>query len=236
MNSETETASGPTSVDHSTFEQAYAILKEHGLLDETPTSILDHLRKGLDGHVPGTVRSTEEFTTPVSNYVLADNAMALSAMQQKASSLGFEARLYPGRVTGEARDAAARMARFYWRTYEKGGTVAVISGGETTVTVKGTGRGGRNQEYMAAMIPEIEHLNNVVVASMGTDGVDFIEGVAGAIVTGDSLNGCKAEGLGIESFLGDNNTYEFHRQLGSLIETNPTHTNVADISVYLQKG
>lgn len=235
LNSEEETASGPTSIDHSTFDEAYRILEEHGLLEKTPTSIVDHLRKGLHGEVPGTVRSPEEFATPVHNYVLADNATALSAMQEKARLLGFEVLVYPDRVTGEARDAAARMAEIYRRIHEKGGTVAVVSGGETTVTVRGTGRGGRNQEYMAAMIPEIKNLKHVVVASMGTDGVDFIEGVAGAIITGSSHEECESRGLDLQEFLRNNDTHELHRKLGSLIETKSTHTNVADVSVYLQR-
>ena len=99
---EAETASGPTSVDHSTFDEAYAILEQHKLVEKTPTRIVDHLRKGLAGRVPGTVRSGEEFATPVCNYVLADNATALSAMQEKAASLGFEVRRHPEPVMGEA--------------------------------------------------------------------------------------------------------------------------------------
>lgn len=236
LNSEGETASGPTSIDDSTFEQAYEILVKHRLLRETPKTVVEHIRKGLRGEAAPTVQSTREWATPVRNYVLADNAMALSAMWQKADSLGFQARLYPHRVTGEARDAATQMGRFYRSIREKGGHVAVVSGGETTVTVRGGGRGGRNQEYMAAMIPEIKDCANTVVASMGTDGVDFLEGVAGAIITGSSFREGQAKGLEIEEFLRDNNAYELHRRLGSLIETKPTHTNVADISVYLQKA
>jgi len=236
LKSEGETASGPTSVDDSSFEQAYDILVKHQLLRETPQTVVEHIRKGLRGEVSPTVQSMREFVTPVRNYVLADNAMALSAMQQKADSLGFRAQRYPNRVTGEARAAAAQMGRFYRGIREKGGTAAVVSGGETTVTVRGNGRGGRNQEYMAAMIPEIKDCANTVVASMGTDGVDFLEGVAGAIITGSALKECQAKGLELEEFLRNNNTYELHRRLGSLIETKPTHTNVADISVYLQEA
>ena len=89
---------------------------------------------------------------------------------------------------------------------------------------------------MAAMIPEIEDLDNVVVESMGTDGVDFIAGAAGAVINGSSMEACAAKGLEPEAFLRDNDTYALHAKLGSLIETKPTHTNVADISVYLQMG
>jgi glycerate 2-kinase len=154
-------------------------------------------------------------------------------MREKATAAGYEVRMYPDRLAGEARDAASLMAQFCRSTHKKSGAVAVLSGGETTVTVRGPGRGGRNQEYVAAMIREIGDCANTVVASIGTDGVDFLEGVGGAIITDSTLEKCRAAGLDPEQYLRDNNTYALHRKLGSLIKTKPTHTNVADISVYL---
>jgi len=235
-NPEEETASGPTAVDRSTFDEAYEILKKHRLLTEAPTRIVDYIRKGLRGEVPSDAQNPAELTTRVRNYVLADNATALQAMLQKATASGFKAELYPDRVVGEASEAASRMSRYYRMLHKSGGKGAVISGGETTVTVKGRGRGGRNQEYVAAMIPEIRDCKNAVVASLATDGVDFLEGVGGAIITDSALAQCHAKGLQPEEYLRDNNTYVLHRRLGSLIETQPTHTNVADISIFLTES
>jgi len=235
LNPEQETASGPTSVDPSTFEEAYAILRQYGLVGRSPARIVDYIRKGLRCEVAGTVHSPAEFAAPVHNYVLADNAAALAAMRRKATAESFETQLYPEPVSGEAREAASSMGRFYRLAYARGGNAAVIAGGETTVTVKGSGRGGRNQEYVAATIREIKDCRNAVVASIGTDGVDFLPGIGGAIITDSAFDECRTQGLRLEEYLQQNNTYALHERLRSLIEMKPTHTNVADICVFLTR-
>ncbi|MCK5282767.1 MAG: DUF4147 domain-containing protein [Nanoarchaeota archaeon] len=234
LNPKDATASGPTWPDEATFNTAYNILKKYSLLDKAPKSIVEYIKKGIAGEAEETIKKDDKILRDVHNYILADNKLALKAMKEKADSLEFKTEVYNENVVGEARIAAKKIASLIKERYNSQNcTYALLYAGETTVTVRGKGKGGRNQEYIAALIEEIKDLKNIVVASIGSDGVDFIDGIGGAIADNDTYKKAKEKGLNIQEFLDDNNSFELQKRLDNLILTQPTNTNIADLHIIL---
>ena len=227
------TASGPTEPDKTTFQQCYEVLEKYNL-KKIPKSIVLHIKKGIRGKVPETVKPNEKFMKNVYNYVLADKNIALRAMGKKTVELGFKTEVLRSIIRGDVRTAAQKTAALLKKKYKnEDGAFALVYSSENTVIVKGKGKGGRNQEYVACLINEIKDFGNCVIASSDSDGVDYLEGVGGAIADSYSYNELKRLELDINKFLISNNTFELHKRLGNLIFMNPTDTNVGDLNVCL---
>ncbi len=227
-------ASGPTVPDPTTFAQAMVVLEERRIVSEVPAPILERLSKGMEGLIPETPKADAEYFRAVHNLVVASNEQAAEAALDRAREFGLNGLLLSTFVEGEAREVARVMAAVAREIDRSGQPVArpavVVAGGETTVTVRGQGKGGRNQELALAAAPGISGLDNVAMVALGTDGTDGPTDAAGAIVTGKTASRAARAGLSIPAALADNDAYHFFHELGDLLITGPTNTNVNDLT------
>jgi glycerate 2-kinase len=229
-------ASGPTVPDNSTFAQALAILGRRGGHAAYPATVVDRLRRGAAGDVAETPETGDTRLERASARVIGPQRGAIEGAQHAAESRGYHVLVVREPVTGEARDAAAaHLATVAEATKSLPRPLCVISSGETTVTVRGTGKGGRNQEFAFAMASSLSTLgSHVAAASIGTDGIDGPTDAAGAIVDPSTFE--RGRKAGIETpnhYLENNDTYTFFDTIGDLIRTGPTSTNVGDLQVIL---
>lgn len=230
-------ASGPTSPDPTTFSDALAVLGRYGLLGEVPRKVLSHLKKGVEGKIPETPKLGEECFRNVKNVIVASNSGAIEAARRVGKVHGLNVSVLTTSMQGEAREAGAWLASIARGVIEAGRPVPkpalLLSGGETTVTVRGKGIGGRNQELVLGAAMSISGLENVTIASFSTDGVDGPTDAAGAVVDGFTLK--KAESLKLDptSYLERNDSHRFFKKLGGIIVTRPTGTNVMDIATLI---
>jgi len=227
-------ASGPTAPDETTYIDALNVLKRYGLTDKAPEGVLKVIEDGLEGRVPDTPSHDSEVFSRVENTVIGSNRIALEAAMQEASVLGYSAEVITDSLTGEAREAAKWLHR---EVMKRGGRekACFVSGGETTVVVKGSGLGGRNLEFALAFAMEIDGIDGVSLLSAGTDGTDGPTDAAGAVVDGETIPRARAMGLSPEKFLAENDSYNFFKQVGGLLITGPTGTNVMDIQIVIRR-
>ncbi|MEK6826902.1 MAG: DUF4147 domain-containing protein [Nanoarchaeota archaeon] len=229
-------ASRPTTYEDSTFQEAYDLVRKYHILEKIPKNIRIFLEKGLRNEIPENPKKGESFFENVYNYILADNKTALESMRKKADSLGFNSFILAETLKGETKISARNMGKLFSEKYSLTKTpLAILYSAETIVKVKGNGKGGRAQEFTASLIPEISGKKNSVFAAIGSDGIDFIPGIGGAIIDDTTLSQCAEKGLELPKFLKENDTYNLHKYLGNLILMNSTNTNVGDLHVYLQK-
>jgi hydroxypyruvate reductase len=229
-------ASGPTVADDSTFAAALGVLERRGGRAIYPEAVVDRLVRGVAGDVPETPSSGDPRLVRAHAQVIGSQRGAIDGARQAAESLGYHVHIAGEPVTGEAREAARHhIARTAAAVASMPRPVCVIASGETTVTVTGRGKGGRNQEFALAMAQSLGALGpRVAAASIGTDGIDGPTDAAGAIVDPTTFERAAAAGLAApEDYLTDNNTYEFFDRIGDLIRTGPTSTNVGDLQVIL---
>lgn len=219
-------ASGPTSADKSTFKDAMIILENYKLVDKIPKNVLYYLDNGVEGKVEETVKENDPVLEKVHNFILANNLTALEAMEEEAKKLKLEAVIEDPGLRGEARNIGKYVVEKILDI--KPGCV-MLFGGETTVTVKGKGLGGRNQELVLSIIEKIKD-KKITIASIGTDGIDFYK-AAGAIADGNSYKKSQKLKLDIQKHLEDNDSYNFFKKMKDLIMTGYTGTNVCDIIV-----
>lgn len=230
-------ASGPTSPDPSTFKDAYDVILKYGLMDKLPKSVVERVERGLRGEVPETPKPGDEVFNSVKNIVVSNNMKSLTAMERKAGELGYNTLVLTSFSEGEAREvgrflcAVMKQIAAYDSPVRK--PACLIVGGETTVTVKGRGKGGRNQELTLSIVLNCRGVKNFVFASIGSDGVDGYTDAAGAIADCSTLENAYNSGLNPEKFLEENDSYNFFRRTGDLIFTGPTGTNVNDFTVAL---
>ena len=229
-------ASGPTVADPSSFADALAVLARRGGEGAFPPPVVRRLRAGAAGELPETPVAGDARLARATAAVIGPQRGAVDGARQAAAARGYSVHVVDEPVTGEARDAAvAHVARAAQAVAGLSRPACVIAAGETTVTVTGKGKGGRNQEFTFAAARALHPLGQAaVVASVGTDGIDGPTDAAGAI--GDSTTFARAQAAGIqdpESYLRDNNTYAFFDRIGDLIKTGPTRTNVGDIQIVL---
>ncbi len=226
-------ASGPTAADPTTYADALNVLRYYNLLDAVP-AITHHLERGARGELPETVKPGDETLSHVTNMLIGSNRLALEAARRHAIESGWRVVGFEFGVEGEARLVGLQLALQTQDIKQRADRPACyLLGGETTVTVHGTGQGGRNQELALAAAIALDGVTDVAVAAFATDGVDGQSDAAGAFVTGQTCARARAMGLNAEEFLNNNDSYHFFKQVGGLIELGPTGTNVNDLAIAL---
>lgn len=226
-------ASGPTVPDPSTFAEAIAVLKEHGLWERTPLPVRTHLEAGQKGEWPETPKPGSALFDRVQTKLIGRNRDALETARQAAEERGYGTRIVAEGVEGEAREVGREQVKEALEA--TGGTPrCLLWGGETTVTVRGSGKGGRNQELALAAALVLEGADaSAVLLSGGTDGIDGPTDAAGAWTTPATASRAREKGLDPEQHLEDNDAYPFFDALGALLRPGPTHTNVMDVQIAL---
>ncbi|MBF0317941.1 MAG: glycerate kinase [Nitrospirae bacterium] len=224
-------ASGPTTVDTTTFADALDVITRYDLTHQLPSSVVNHLLEGQAGLHQETPKDGDAILKGVENIIIANSPRALNAARSRAALMGINARILTDSLTGEARTAAKWLASQLRQPRHSTRDMCLISGGETTVTVKGSGIGGRNMELALAFAIEIEGLDGVTLLSAGTDGTDCVDDAAGAIVNGYTTIRARKMGLDPIKYLNNNDSYNFFKHLGDLFVTGPTQTNVMDIQL-----
>jgi hydroxypyruvate reductase len=228
-------ASGPTVPDTTTFADAWEILVRYDLVGELPTSIAQWLQEGMAGRIPDTPKPGDPIFDRTQNVIVASNARAVHAAVEQARRDGLNPLLLSSFVEGEAREVAKVFAAIGRELVRSDNPVprpaAIVAGGETTVTVKGQGRGGRNQEFALAAAIQLEGIDDITIMAVATDGTDGPTTAAGAIVDGTTVERARAIGLDPRQALADNDSYSFFQKLGDLLVTGPTNTNVDDLYV-----
>lgn len=229
--------SGPTTADPTTFAQAVTILEKFRLWHKLPPSVASYLAGGARGEIEETIKPSDPRLKNAHFEIVADNQTALSAAKQRAEELGYHVETLSSELSGEAREVGKQLAdraRGFRRDSErKGRRYALLAGGETTVTVRGKGKGGRNQELALSAAIVLDGVAGVVLTSVGTDGTDGPTEAAGAIVDGETIQRARAAGIDVGQYLEDNNSYPLLEATGDLVITGPTGTNVMDIQVVL---
>jgi hydroxypyruvate reductase len=226
-------ASGPTVPDPTTFADATTILERYGLAGRVPQAVRRHLQAGLHGQLPDTPKAGAALFARVHNVIVGSNRLAAEGAVKEAQARGLNALLLSTFVEGEAREVAlvvAALAKelvYFDRPVPR--PACLVWGGETTVTVRGQGKGGRNQELALAAALAMQDLPNVLLVALGTDGTDGPTDAAGAVATGETIARATALGLDPFAYLADNDAYTFFDALGDLIRTGPTGTNVNDL-------
>lgn len=230
-------ASGPTVPDPTTYADALGILDKYRIRNEIPASIRTHLEAGAAGRIPETPKPDDPVFGRVKSVMVASNIQALEAAKAEAHRLGFQAIILSSFIEGETREIARMHAALALEVRSSGHPakppVCLITGGETTVTLRGKGKGGRNQEFALAAALDIAGLRDAVVLSAGTDGTDGPTDAAGALADGDTVSRALGLGLKPRAALDGNDAYPFFERLGDLVITGPTRTNVMDVRLVL---
>lgn len=216
-------ASGPTAPDPSTREDALTILEKYDLLDKVPVVILGVLETASE-----TPKPNAPLFERVQNVLVGSNSLAAQAGLEMARSLGFHTHFLGDTWQGEAREVARELCGHLNLNYER--PFCLIAGGETTVTLSGYGKGGRNQELALAAAIEMNGLYNSMLITLATDGEDGPTDAAGAVVTGETCPSGERLGVSAQAFLSRNDAYSFFESLGDLLKTGPSGTNVNDLT------
>jgi glycerate 2-kinase len=231
----THIASGPCAPDASTYQDALDVVARHGV--QAPKAIAAHLARGAAGDIAETPKPGDKLFKRTENKVIATAHASLQAAADFFQSQGVQPVILGDSVTGEAREVAkvygalAREIQQYGAPYRP--PVALISGGECTVTVKGRGRGGRCAEFLLSLAIDLNGAADMHALACDTDGIDGSENNAGAVLTPDALTRAAAKGIHAAKLLDNNDGYGFFAALDDLVVTGPTRTNVNDFRVIL---
>lgn len=231
-------ASGPTVPDETTFGEAIKLLKTKNIWRQTPENVRHYLEKGVNGKIAETPKPNDAIFTKSRHTLIGSNRISVHAIMNSARELGFEPCLYSDTLYGEAREAGEKLVLFAKSKFSKTGSKpsAILAGGETTVMLKGNGKGGRNQEMaLAFAIYAQEHAlpGDWVFLSGGTDGRDGPTDAAGGIVDSGTLQRIRETGLNPAALLANNDSYTALQISRDLLMTGATGTNVADLQVLL---
>ena len=230
-------ASGPTVPDRSTFGDCVNILEKYRIKDRIPSAVVKHLEKGFRGEAEETPKAGDPAFKRTQNLIIGSNILAVKAARSNADQLGYNSLILSTFIEGETREVArvhAAVAKeILKRDLPLRRPACIISGGETTVTIKGKGMGGRNQEFVLAAAIEVNGLEDVVILSGGTDGTDGLTDAAGAIADGLTVKRAESMGLDPGHYLRENDSYHFFQALGDLLITGPTFTNVMDLRLVM---
>ena len=231
----THIASGPCAPDTSTYQHALDVISRHGV--KAPHAITAHLTRGAKGEIPETPKPGDKIFKRVDNRVIATAHASLEAAANFFTAQGVQPAILGDSVTGEAREVAkvygalAREVQAHsnpWRA-----PVALISGGECTVTVKGKGHGGRCAEFLLSLAVDLDGATNIHALACDTDGIDGSENNAGALLTPDALQRARSKSIDAAKLLDNNDGYGFFDALDDLVVIGPTRTNVNDFRVVL---
>ncbi|MDR3577245.1 MAG: glycerate kinase [Anaerolineaceae bacterium] len=227
-------ASGPTTADPSTFLDAMNVIQKYHLEEKTPLAIRRWLEAGLQGNIPETVKPGDPVLAAADIKVISSNFQAAQAAVLTARQEGFDSQLLTTFLNGEARQAGNFMAGILRQMASSDQPVrrpgCLVLGGETTVTLRGSGLGGRNLETALGAVYGAAGLEKAFLITLATDGEDGPTDAAGAVITGETLKRGIAQGLAPGDFLDRNDSYSYFEQLGDLIQTGPTGTNVNDLA------
>lgn len=230
-------ASGPTHPDATTFGDCLAIVDRYALRHQLPAPVRQHLEAGARGERPETPKPGDPCFARAESLVIGNSRLALDAAARKASALGYEVLVLTSRLQGEARHAATALVSIAQEIAQANRPIArpacLIAGGETTVTLRGEGKGGRNQELALAAALQLDGWSAITLLSGGTDGTDGPTDAAGALADGHTLSRARAQGLDARAFLGRHDSYPFFAALDDLVITGPTGTNVMDLQIIL---
>jgi glycerate 2-kinase len=230
-------ASGPFVPDSATFKDVWEIFNKYNLKD-IPPPIHEHMKAGLNGQISETPKENDKIFNRVFNFIVGSNILALESASATAKTLGYETLILSSMVEGETREVArvhTAMAKEIVKTCRPiPAPACIITGGETTVTIRGDGLGGRNQEFcLAACMDLVELPPRVVILSGGTDGNDGPTDAAGALVDPFTVTRGKDAGMEAAEFLNRNDAYHFFEKTEDLLMTGPTNTNVMDVRLVL---
>ena len=225
--------SGPTVPDPTTFTDAIAVMERHNLMAKAPDSVTTHLREGLAGRRPESPKALSRGLGASIYRVIASNRLSIAAVREAAQAHGCEVTVLTETMSGHTHMAAEQFARALLaaasRRKADSPPMLVIAGGETTLAVQGTGRGGRNQEFAMVSARALRGTHNVVLLSAGTDGTDGPTDAAGAVVDGETYARLAALGYDPERHLRENDVYPALDAVGALFRSGPTGTNVMDL-------
>ena len=230
-------ASGPMVPDETTFSDAAYVFEKYNLWDKIPIVVSERIKSGLSNEIVDTPKKGDDVFENVYNYIVVSNIHALKAAKYSAEALGLNALILSSSIQGETRNVARVHAAIAREIRTTGNPLSppacIVTGGETTVTIRGKGKGGRNQEFALAAAINITGIKDVVILSVDSDGTDGLTDAAGGIVDGDSLKRASELGLDPLVYLDNNDSYNFLKGIDSLIITGPTNTNVMDIRLIL---
>ncbi|MEM2841110.1 MAG: glycerate kinase [Candidatus Bathyarchaeia archaeon] len=228
-------ASGPTAPDPTTYRDAIEILRKYDLWDRAPDTIRNVLDKGSAGLLPETPKPDDPIFENVRNIVVGNNLMACKAAKAVLKNLGFKTLILTTRMQGESREVGIFLGSIAKEISSSGNPqpppAAIVIGGETTVTVRGRGLGGRNQELVLSAAKCIADRNGICIGSIGTDGIDGPTNAAGALADGETFRRANELGLDYGRALMENDSYNFFRVLDDLLITGPTGSNVNDVTI-----
>jgi glycerate 2-kinase len=232
--------SGMTAPDTGHFRDCRAILVRRRIWDRVPEAVRNRIAAGIDGRIPDTPKPGDPIFSRVTNLVVGSLSDALSAAADEAERQGYTPLVLSSMIQGEAREAAKVLCAIAREVRESARPAkppaCLLSGGETTVTLKGNGKGGRNMELALAGALALAGTQGILLLSAGTDGTDGPTDAAGAFAGGDTVSQAAAQGLSAESHLVENNSYHFFKALDDLLITGPTRTNVMDMQILLVSG
>ena len=234
-------ASGPMSADSTTYAQALSIIEHYGIGHRLPLPVMRRLEEGRAGRVPETPKPGAPELSSAFTFLVGTNLLALRSAGREAARLGYSPIILTSHMAGEAREAARVLAAVA-RDVASCGTpcappACVLAGGETTVTLRGKGRGGRNQEmaisFLAEIVKEPSLLSRVHFLSFSTDGEDGPTDAAGGFASGMLASAVRSTGADLQRALRENDSHTFLREIGGLFITGQTNTNVCDIQIML---
>jgi len=225
--------SGVTAADATTFADAIAVMKRRKVWGRAPEAVRDRLERGVAGEIGETIKAADPLLSRVTNIVIGDNELALAAAEAKARALGYTV-VRGAPLKGEADDLGRSLASYV--TSIKASNACVVLGGETVVTVRGRGKGGRAQQLALALVVALEesgHGAKLAALSAGTDGIDGPTDAAGAMIFDDTIKRARAQSMDAADVQRRCDAYNFFLELGDLFITGPTGTNVSDIFIGL---
>ena len=229
--------SGMTAPDTGYFKDCRAILERHQVWDKVPEPVRNRILAGMDGRIPDTPKPGDRVFSRITNQVVGSLSDALSAAAAEAKRLGFRPLVLSSMIQGEAKEVASVLCAIGKETLRSGRPSAppacLLSGGETTVTLRGSGKGGRNMELGLAGAIALQGTSGILLLSVGTDGTDGPTDAAGAFADGDTVSRAQILGLSAEKHLLENNSYPFFKALDDLVITGPTRTNVMDMQILI---
>lgn len=224
--------SGPTVADDTTYGEAIEVLKKYNLYAHAPAPVIQHLEKGAQENISDNPRSGDKIFKRCRNYLVGDIHLAMKAAAEAAEHLGYRSSIHEELLEGDTEQTARLLVQHFiddLGTYK----TCLIAGGETTVRVTGSGKGGRNQHFALAALKALNNCKNISVLAAGTDGSDGATDAAGAIVNAQTLSTAHEQRLQPELFLANHDAYHFFEQTGGIVKTGATHTNVMDLVIIL---